>query len=65
MLVLYSIDEMPKVIRKTYELNPDVFLELRDFYEKNKDMRHHKAVIYRDQKPRFFFGYVRDRATKV
>ena len=65
MIVLYSIDEMPKVIRKTYELNPDVFLELRDFYEKNKDMRHHKAVIYRDQKPLFCLGYVRNRATNV
>ena len=65
MILVYPISEMPKVIRKTYELDADVFMKLRDFYQLNKDMRHHKAVIYQDGKPVFCLGYVRNRPTNV
>lgn len=65
MILMYSINEMPKVIRKTYELDADVFMKLRDFYALNRDMRHHKAVIYKDGEPVFCLGYIRNRATNV
>ena len=35
MILIYPVEDMPKVVRKTYELEPDVFLKLRDFYELN------------------------------
>ena len=65
MILVYPVSDMPKVIRKTYDLDADVFMKLRDFYQVNKDMRHHKAVIYQNQKPVFCLGYVRNRPTNV
>ena len=65
MILIYPVSEMPKVIRKTYELDADVFPKLRDFYHLNKDMRHHKAVVYQDGKPVFCLGYVPNRAVNV
>ena len=56
---------MPKQIRKVYELDKDVFAKLRQFYEMNKDMRHHKVVVCRNGKPVFCLGYVRNRAVNV
>ena len=49
MILLYPLSEMPKVIRKTYTLDEDVFVKLRDFYRVNRDMRHHKAVVYQER----------------
>lgn len=65
MILIYPASDMPKVIRKTYDLEPDVFLKLRDFYELNKDMRHHKAVVYHQGQPVFCMGYVRNRPVNV
>ena len=65
MILIYPASEMPKVIRKAYDLDADVFEKLRDFYEMNKDMRHHKAVVYQDGKPVFCLGYVKNRATNI
>lgn len=65
MIRIYPLADMPKVIRKTYELEPDVFLKLRDFYELNKDMRHHKVVVYKERQPIFCLGYVRNRPTNI
>ena len=65
MILIYPVEDMPKVIRKTYELEPDVFLKLRDFYELNKDMRHHKVVVYDRGQPVFCLGYVRNRPVNV
>ena len=65
MILIYPISEMPKVIRKSYELDADVFEKLRNFYEMNKDMRHHKAVICQNGKPVFCLGYVKNRAVNV
>ena len=65
MILIYPVSEMPKVIRKTYELDADVFPKLRDFYHLNKDMRHHKTVVYQDGKPVFCLGYVPNRAVNV
>ena len=65
MIRIYPLSEMPKVIRKTYELDHDVFRKLRDFYEMNKDMRHHKAVIYQEGQPVFCLGYVKNWAVNV
>ena len=33
MIRIFPLSEMPKVIRKAYELEPDVFLKVRDFYK--------------------------------
>ena len=65
MILIYPLSDMPKVIRKTYELEPDVFLKLRDFLEVNKDMRHHKAVVYQEGQPIFCLGYVKNHPTNV
>ena len=65
MILVYPISEMPKQIRKVYELDKDVFAKLRQFYEMNKDMRHHKVVVCRNGKPVFCLGYVRNRAVNV
>jgi len=32
MILLYLVREMPKVIRKSYELDADVFEKRRDFF---------------------------------
>ena len=65
MIRIFPLSEMPKVIRKAYELEPDVFLKVRDFYKINRDMRHHKAVIFKDGQPVFCLGYVKNRAVNV
>jgi len=44
MITIFSLDSMPKTVRKAFELNPEVFTQARDFYHRNKDMRHHKTV---------------------
>lgn len=65
MILMYPLSEMPKVIRKTYTLDEDVFVKLRDFYRANRDMRHHKAVVYQEGKPVFCLGYVKNAPVNV
>ena len=65
MLLIYPKDEMPKVVRKVFAFEPDVFRKVRDFYALNRDMRHHKVVIMRDGEPLFCIGYVKNRPVNV
>ena len=65
MILIYPLSETPKVIRKTFEFDEDVFIKARDFYEVNRDMRHHKVVIYKNGEPLFCLGYIRNQAVNV
>ena len=46
MITVFSSDNAPKTIRKAFELGSEVFIQARDFYHRNKDMRQHKIVVY-------------------
>ena len=65
MITIYSADHMPKIIRKAFELNPEVFLQARDFYHRNKDMRHHKVVVFRQGVPVFCLGWMKNRPSNL
>lgn len=65
MITIFSADHMPKIIRKAFELNPEVFLQARDFYHRNKDMRHHKVVVFRQGVPVFCLGWMKNRPSNL
>lgn len=46
MITVYPASEAPKQVRKYAFTNEDVFITARDFYHRNKDIRHHKVVVY-------------------
>ena len=65
MIKIYSIEEKPEVIRKKLEHGDDVFLKARDFYHNNKDMRHHKIVVCKNDEPVYCLGYVKNNPLNV
>lgn len=47
MIKVYPASEAPKQVRKyAYASDDNVFVTARDFYHRNKDIRHHKVVVY-------------------
>ena len=47
MIKVYPASEAPKQVRKYASANDDdVFITARDFFHRNKDIRHHKVVVY-------------------
>ena len=47
MIKVYPASEAPRQVRKYASTNDDdVFITARDFYHRNKDIRHHKVVVY-------------------
>ena len=46
MIKVYPASEAPKQIRKYVALGENAFVTARDFYHRNKDIRHHKVVVY-------------------
>ena len=46
MIKVYPASEAPQVVRKHVDLDKDMFINARDFYHRNKDIRHHKVVVY-------------------
>lgn len=65
MISVYPLSEKPKTIRKSFELQPDVFIKARDFYQRNKDMRHHKVVVYVPEGPIFCLGWMKNSPVNV
>lgn len=60
MILVYPLSEKPNIIRKSFELQPDVFIKARDFYHRNKDMRHHKVIVYGADGPKFVLGWIKN-----
>ena len=47
MIKVYPASEAPRQVRKYTSANDEnVFITARDFYHRNKDIRHHKVVVY-------------------
>lgn len=65
MILIYPLSETPKIIRKTFELGPDVFIQARDFYHRNKDMRHHKVVVRGQDGPVFCLGWIKNNPVNI
>ena len=65
MLLVYPLSETPKIIRKKFELNSEVFVNARDFYHRNKDMRHHKVMVYDNNGPVFCLGWIKNNPVNV
>ena len=65
MILIYPLSETPKIIRKTFALGPDVFIHARDFYHRNKDMRHHKVVVHGQDGPVFCLGWIKNNPVNI
>ena len=65
MITVFSADNVPKTIRKAFELNSEVFIQARDFYHRNKDMRHHKVVVFDKGTPVFCMGWMKNRPSNL
>ena len=46
MIKVYPASEAPKQVRKYTTVGEDVFATARDFYQRNKDIRQHKVVVF-------------------
>jgi hypothetical protein len=47
VIKVYPASEAPRQVRKYTSANDEnVFITARDFYHRNKDIRHHKVVVY-------------------
>lgn len=65
LISIFPKEEIPGTIRKVFELEPEVFIKTRDFYHRNKDMRHHKVVVYDNGEPVFCFGWNKNNPTNL
>ena len=65
MITVFSSDNAPKTIRKAFELGPEVFIQARDFYHRNKDMRQHKIVVYDQGSIVFCLGWMKNKPSNL
>ena len=65
MIRFYPASEAPKNVRKYVSSDEEVFLQARDFFHRNKDIRHHKVVVYDHEKPVFCLGFMKNNPTNV
>ena len=65
MITIFSKHYVPKTIRKAFDLNPEVFIQARDFYHRNKDMRQHKVVVFDKGTPVFCLGWMKNRPSNL
>lgn len=65
MIRIYPASEVPKIVRKYVSIDEEVFLQARDFFHRNKDIRHHKVVVYDHEKPVFCLGFAKNNPTNV
>lgn len=63
MISVYPPSEAPKTVRKYANLGEDVFMTARDFFHRNKDIRHHKVVVYDGDRVAFCLGFQKNRPT--
>lgn len=65
MIRIYPASEAPKIVRKYVSGDEEVFLQARDFFHRNKDIRHHKVVVYDHERPVFCLGFKKNDPTNV
>lgn len=62
MIKVYPASEAPTLVRKYATAGDDVFVTARDFYHRNKDIRHHKVVVYgEDGEVAYCLGFEKNR----
>ncbi len=62
MIKVYPASEAPKQVRKYTTIGDNVFITARDFYHRNKDIRHHKVVVYdKDGNIAFCLGFEKNK----
>ncbi|MDO4806003.1 MAG: hypothetical protein Q4A07_02020 [Coriobacteriales bacterium] len=61
MISVYPPSETPKLVRKYTNLGEDVFITARDFFHRNKDIRHHKVVVYNGDKVACCLGFQKNK----
>ncbi len=65
MIKVYAANEAPKLVRKYLSADEDVFIKARDFFRRNKDIRHHKVVVYKDEEPLYCLGWMKNNPVNV
>jgi len=65
LIRIFPASEAPKIVRKYASSDEEVFLQARDFFHRNKDIRHHKVVVYDHEKPVFCLGFMKNNPTNV
>lgn len=63
MIKIYPASEAPKTVRKYANCNEDVFVKARDFFHRNKDIRHHKVVVYDGDQVVYCLGFEKNKPT--
>lgn len=63
MIKVYPASEAPKTVRKYVNCDEDVFIKARDFYRRNKDIRHHKVVVYDGDRIAYCLGFQKNKPT--
>ncbi|MDO4797050.1 MAG: hypothetical protein Q4A01_03415 [Coriobacteriales bacterium] len=48
MIKIHPASEAPTMVRKYATNGDEVFITARDFFHRNKDIRHHKVVVYNE-----------------
>ena len=61
MITVYPPSEAPRTVRKYASLDDKVFTTARDFFHRNKDIRHHKVVVYDGGRVAFCLGFQKNR----
>lgn len=62
MIKVYPASEAPRQVRKYATADEEVFITARDFFHRNKDIRHHKVVVYgEDGQIAFCLGFEKNK----
>ena len=61
MIRVYPASEAPKTVRKYLNVHEDVFERARDFFHRNKDIRHHKVVVYDGDEIAYCLGFEKNK----
>ncbi len=61
MISVQPPSEAPKLVRKCMGCDEEVFVAARDFFHRNKDMRHHKVVVYDGNQVAFCLGFQKNK----
>ena len=66
IISLFPLDQGPKTIRKTLVHDDQVFIKARDFYQRNMEMRHHKILVYdENRQPIYSMGWKKNKLVNV
>lgn len=65
MIRIFPAIEAPKMVRKYLTSDDEVFIKARDFFHRNKDIRHHKVVVYENGVPVYCLGFAKNVPVNV